>query len=126
MDTVADLDLTKGTELHAARKFADAAAFFRDVLDRQPASPDAYIGLGRALTRQRLYDEAIEQYRKAEALVASNAEDKRSALLHLSWDQALAWQGRFKEASDQYRAALRVDPNDKHTVVPHILFKPWY
>jgi tetratricopeptide (TPR) repeat protein len=52
------------------------------------------------------FDKAVADLEEVVRLESGNAEAR------LQWGQVLEWQGKFKEAKDQYRNALVIDPGN--------------
>ena len=120
MDTQAIPDLDKGQELYAARRYAEAEAFFREAAVHHPALSAAYRGLARSLAALTRFADAIEQYRKAGELLRSDAPERDAVLTEQretlrNWGEALSDRGRLEEAAAKYEEALRIDPDDVDT-----------
>jgi tetratricopeptide (TPR) repeat protein len=72
---------------------------------------DAYNRRGSELAAQGLYDEAIEQYRKADELwEKAGSTDRKSALSN--WGNALLIGGHYEQAAAKYRMAIALAPDD--------------
>lgn len=145
--------LTEGRALYAAGKFADAAARFRGLLQRDPANADAYCQLGNALCGLGQFADAAKAYAGALAALPSHAQaqhnlgvalqnlgalseaetafrrtlalEPNSATALCSLGFALHCLGRSGEAEDFLRASLRVDPHlaDAHNNLGIVLQK---
>ena len=129
-----------GVALAGTGKFNEAIPHFEKVLEVNPGYAEAHNNLGVALARTGRFDEAIVHYRKAlelnpgyievhnnigTALLQKGRLDEAIAhfqkVLEVNPDSAEAHynlgdtyyysQGRIPEAVAQWRAGLRVDPN---------------
>jgi tetratricopeptide (TPR) repeat protein len=82
-----------------------AASDFDRAIGLRPGLGDAYINIGSVLIRKKSYEEALVQINKGMALGAS--------FPHIGYyDRALALEllGRYREAYDDYRKALEIEP----------------
>jgi Flp pilus assembly protein TadD len=86
-------------------KLSDAAAAFKAIVEKDPASAEAQVGLVRSLLRARKLDEAEEGGKKAVAAAPS------SAPVHGALGDVDFRAGKFAEAETEYRTALRLDGN---------------
>ncbi|HVS74644.1 MAG TPA: aspartyl protease family protein [Candidatus Acidoferrales bacterium] len=86
-------------------KLSDAAAAFKAIVEKDPASAEAQAGLVRSLLRARKLDEAEEAGKKAVAAAPS------SAPVHGALGDVDFRAGKFAEAETEYRTALRLDGN---------------
>ena len=91
-------------ELMNKRQFAESAAAFQAILEKNPSSPEANTGLIRSLLRGHKFDEADEAVKKAVAAAPS------SAMVHAAAGDVAFRAGRFAETETEYRAALKLDP----------------
>ena len=88
----------------AAKKCGEAIAI-------DPNFAPAYNGLGIALAGQERFDEAIEQFRKADGLWENaKSDDRKFALWNLG--MALLQQERFDDAIANFAQATTVAPDD--------------
>lgn len=92
-------DLQRAQELAWARKFAESAALYRQILATQPASGDAQLGLARVLMWQGHYAEAIALFAK---LTSIEALEGRAT--------AEYWSGDYRAAARHFRSVLMLDP----------------
>lgn len=86
-------------------KLAEAAAAFKALVDKEPASAEAQAGLMRSLMRARKFDDALAAGTKAVAAAPS------SALVHATFGDVNFRAGQLSEAEQEYRAALSRDAN---------------
>jgi tetratricopeptide (TPR) repeat protein len=99
-----------GDVLFRRERYADAAAEYRECLDRRPKALDAVVAhsnRGNALNALGDADGAIEEYRNALRL------DPNHANSHTNLARALASRGQFGEAIEAYENALRTAPNQR-------------
>ncbi len=85
-------------------RFDEAIAAFNTVLDTDPNSAEAYVGLGRTAADQRDWQAAIGYYNRAIAL------DPTAAAPHFWLGQALVEQGYYNRALDEFDVVLQIDP----------------
>jgi tetratricopeptide (TPR) repeat protein len=71
---------------------------------------------GRVLADQKLFDDAIEQYRKADELWQKNQSKDRKLVL-CNWAEILRLQKHYGQADEKYREAISIDPDDPRTYV---------
>jgi tetratricopeptide (TPR) repeat protein len=73
-----------------------------------------HIWFGDLLADQKLFDRAIEKYRKAGELGRKKeSKDRKSALR--AWAGALDAQKLYEQAAEKFREAVSVDPDDPWT-----------
>lgn len=97
--------LASAHELLKDRKFNEAAAAFRAILEKAPASPEAHAGLIRSLLRGRKLDEARS------AATAAVTAVPNSAVVHAAVGDVAFREGKFSESESEYRSALKLDAN---------------
>jgi Tfp pilus assembly protein PilF len=90
---------------HEAGRLEEAAALYRQVLDREPANPDALHLLG-VITHQRGNPAAGEDLIRRAIALRPNA-----ARFHNNLGKLLAEQARWAEAAAAQRRAVELDPN---------------
>ena len=100
--------------LQLQKHYEQAADKYREAIPVDPDDPWTYHFLGELFTDQKLFDRAIEQYRKADELgQKKQSKDRKSALW--AWADALRQQKNYEKAVEKYRDAIRVDENDPWT-----------
>jgi tetratricopeptide (TPR) repeat protein len=133
-------ELLRGWKIHQQRKFAEAAAIYRQVLAAAPDDANAWCYLGIALHDQRHYSQAADTYRQALKLqpqfpIAWNNLGNTLRYLH-QFDEAdtcfqraiqlkpdylnafknrgtlHVWIGNLDRGEEYYRHALHIQPND--------------
>lgn len=101
-----------GDDLRAAewlawqKRFAEAEQTYRGILDREPRSRAAALGLGQVLLWEQRFDDAAAVYRGI-LRDAPNDGDARTGLATAEY-----WSGDFRAAQRDYAAVLRAKPND--------------
>jgi tetratricopeptide (TPR) repeat protein len=90
--------------LYDAKEYEKAAAAYRKVLEVDPSSDSAQLGLGDCAYRQHRFEEALPFYRLAE-----QANPASSLSFHFRGD-ALVALGRVEEAREAYLEALIREP----------------
>ncbi len=86
-------------------EFEEAAAAFKAIVAKDPASGEAQTGLVRSLLRARQLDEAEGAAAQALAAIPS------SAPVHAAVGDVKFRLGKFADAEAEYRAALKLDAN---------------
>jgi len=95
-----------GLHLMAKGQLDDAIPHFVKAVDLKPNYADAQNNLGIALLQKGKVDEAILHLETAEEL------DHKKTETYYNLGAAFYMQGRISEALAQWRAGLRVDPDD--------------
>ncbi|PYP91447.1 MAG: hypothetical protein DMG65_07640 [Candidatus Angelobacter sp. Gp1-AA117] len=98
---VDQLDLANS--LLKSRQFPDAAAAFKAIIEKDPKSVPAHLGLMRSYLRARDFDNAVEAGKKAVQAVPS------SALVHATFGDVNFRIGDMAGAEAEYKAALQTD-----------------
>ncbi|MGH8496468.1 MAG: tetratricopeptide repeat-containing sulfotransferase family protein [Gammaproteobacteria bacterium] len=93
-----------GSELHAAGRYEEAIALFRQAIALDPRLAEAHDRLGRSLNNLRRLDEATAAFREAVRLEPDSAE------AHNHLGHVLRAQGALEEAATSFSEALRIDP----------------
>ena len=99
--------LERGRRLETMRQYADAAAVYRDELQRSPGNDEVRGALARVLSWQGAHSEATALYRE---VLARHPQDQE---IRVALGQVLSWQQQFEEAGRLYREALQ----DRKSVV---------
>jgi Flp pilus assembly protein TadD len=102
-DAVALADLAAARAHHAAARWGEAVALYRQVLARRPGSIEALSGLGDSLRDLGSVEKAIA------LLEAAVRQHRESAALHYSLGRAYQRAGRLRAAIDIYKIVLRLD-----------------
>lgn len=107
-----DVRLKLGMVLFRAEKYNEAAGEFAYVLDKNPETVDAYIGLARAKTQLGDFDKAIHLFQTALSL---NVFD-----IHIYYylGETFEIQGNVTAAEKIYKKGLALDipPENKHAI----------
>lgn len=85
-------------------KFPDAAAAFKGVIEKDPKSVPAHLGLMRSYLRARDFDNAVEAGKRAVQAVPS------SAIVHAAFGDVNFRIGDMSGAETEYKAAVQADP----------------
>ena len=96
--------LREGLAHHRARRWAEAAAAYRALLDLDPEEPNAWNLLGVVALEEGRPAEALPLLERALALYP------RGAAYHVNRGNALRHLGRWDEAEAAYRQALGLEP----------------
>jgi Flp pilus assembly protein TadD len=101
--------LLKGNYFFDRKNYVDAEKMFRTAVGLNWSNPAPHNELGRALERQRRYDEAIAQYRRIIAM------DPKSAVAYNNMGYAMFARSKpdqkHADAIEQYHHAIAVDPH---------------
>jgi tetratricopeptide (TPR) repeat protein len=95
--------LASAHELMKKQQFAEAAAAFRTILEKNPTSAEAHAGLVRSLLRAHKLDEAKDAATKALAALPN------SAVVHAMGGDVAFREGKFADAEREYRASVKLD-----------------
>ncbi len=98
--------LERGRDLMEQRKFAEAAADFRNLLEAEPNSPLLYNLLGFCALQQGLRGEAVTYFRKALDL------NRGFKPAHNNLGGIYLLEGRPQDAAKEFLAVTRIDPRD--------------
>src|SRR5436190_17799703 len=96
--------LDQAIKLHQSRRFAEAEALYRRILESDPQNFDALHLLGLLAHNVGRNQEAIELMSRAESIDPAVPE------LHANLAMALRALGRLQEAEQHCQAALRLNP----------------
>ena len=99
-----------GNDAYERGDFVAAEQAFREAIERNPNDPRLHFNLGNALARQQKFDEAIQAYERFRSLSSTPQE---RALADYNIGNLFAQQEEWQRAADQFRNALRQNPNDE-------------
>ena len=114
-------DVRRGNRAYHKDNYTEAEVNYRRGLDKNADSFEACFNLGDALYRQEKFQEALEQYAKAEKLLKANDElseselESRLATVYHNMGNALYAQQQFDKAVAAYQQSLRYNPKDNDT-----------
>src|SRR5579859_1316905 len=97
--------LASADELLHASKFPEAAAAYKAILEKEPATANAHVGLMRSLVRSQQLSEAEEAGKQA--IQAAPLSD----LVHATYGDVNFRIGQMGTAEAEYRTALKLDAN---------------
>lgn len=101
----------EGNKAFEQENYSKASSKFLDAIKINEKDFTAHYNLGNALYKDKKYEDAINQYKKAESL-AKNQRDKTASLYNLG--NAYMKAGNKKQAAEYYKKALKQDPyNEK-------------
>lgn len=95
--------------LFAAGNHTGALAVYRDLQRDQPGSPELAVNAANALHRLGEYPRALSEYGKA----IEGRDRGLRAIAQYGRGNTLFRMGRYEDARDAYREALRIDPTDR-------------
>jgi tetratricopeptide (TPR) repeat protein len=98
------LNFLMGYWLYKLDEYERARAFTLKSLETDNKYATAYNQMGYLYSRERQYDKAIESMEKYVSLLPNEPNP------HDSYGEMLRLSGRFDEALEQYRIALKIDP----------------
>ncbi|MEN8443976.1 MAG: tetratricopeptide repeat protein [Cyanobacteria bacterium J06555_13] len=93
----------QGQTAQDLKDYAEAEAIWRQVIDLEPSSTEAYVAMGKALYFQGRLEEAVATFNSALTI------DPNHALARLGIADSLRMQGAFEQALQAYRLALESD-----------------
>jgi tetratricopeptide (TPR) repeat protein len=96
--------------LRSKKLYEESAKKYGEAIAADPDFASAYNNLGLALAGQELFDDAIDQYRKAAALWETTGFPDRKLALH-NWANALRSKKLYEESAKKYGEAIAADPN---------------
>ncbi|MCS6289494.1 MAG: tetratricopeptide repeat protein [Nitrospira sp.] len=96
--------LERGRRLETIRDYVEAAALYREALQRSPGNDELRTALARVLSWQGAHVEATTLYRD---LLVRHPEDRD---IRVALAQVLSWQQQFDEAHLLYEQVLEADP----------------
>lgn len=97
----------EGNRSFTKKNYEKAAANYLQALKEKKDDFAARYNLGNALYKQKMFDEAEEEYKKAERLSA-NKTDKAAAFYNRG--NALMKKNNSEDAAKMYKNALKLDP----------------
>ena len=104
--------------LRLQEHYEQAAEKCQEAIGLDPEFPDAYHTFGLVRAAQERFDEAIEQYRQADALwQKKGSKDRKFALRN--WADALRLQEHYEQAAEKCQEAIGID---RHDPLGYILF----
>ena len=95
--------------LFAAGDYTGALAAYRDLQQDHPDSPELAVNAANALHKMGEYPRALAEYGKA----IEGKDLSLRAIAQYDRGNTLFRMGRYEDARDAYREALRVDPTDR-------------
>ena len=111
--------LERGGKAMREKRFADAVAAYRQMINLEPSDVIAYRYLGVALAKSGKNDEALQEYAHALQL------DPKNAAVHYSMGIVLIEMGKEESAIAHFRDAIRLDPGlvDPHFQLANLLLR---
>ena len=111
--------LERGGKAMREKRFADAVAAYRQMINLEPSDPIAHRYLGVALAKSGKNDEALQEYERALQL------DPKNAAVHYSMGIVLIEMGKEESAIAHFREAIRLDPGlvDPHFQLANLLLR---
>ncbi len=98
--------LASADALMTAHRYDEAISAYKELIGKDPKLAGAHIGLMRSLLRSHQLDDAEAS---AAAAVAAMPD---APLLHAWYGEVEFRVGKFSDAEREYRAALKLDPNN--------------
>jgi tetratricopeptide (TPR) repeat protein len=106
VDADPGLALAYAVSLAKTQKYEEAMARMKSLEQANPDSAGVHAAIGEAYTDQKLYGDAIREYRKALAL------DPNQARTHFLLGLALMHEATQSDAAQEFRAAVSLNPAD--------------
>ncbi|MCD7968738.1 MAG: tetratricopeptide repeat protein [Alistipes sp.] len=102
-------DIRKGNRAYEKGRFEESETQYMRAAEKNPESFEARYNLGNALYRQGKWEGAESVFSRA----AEVAADERGRFdSHYNTGNAMFQQRKLQEALEEYKQALRLDPND--------------
>jgi tetratricopeptide (TPR) repeat protein len=89
--------------------YRDTETCCRAIIEKNPASSEAYMNIGHALFDKGLLDQAKAHFQKALELDSNNPSTAKRAYMNLG--NVLSREDRLDEAIIDFEKALKIDPN---------------
>lgn len=105
-------DIRNGNKAFEQKSFADAEVNYKKAAEANPEAFEGWFNLGDALYKQGRFDEALEAYEKGAQFTT---DKKRAAATFHNIGNAFAQKKELEKASEAYKQALRLNPNDQET-----------
>lgn len=102
-------DIRKGNRDYERARFEESEMRYRSALEKDPESFEAGYNLGNSLYRQGEWQGAEALFKR---LTESDAPDEDKFRSHYNSGNAMFQQRKLQEALEEYKQALRIDPND--------------
>jgi tetratricopeptide (TPR) repeat protein len=96
-----------GVVLASQNKLSEAMEHFKAAIELRPKNAPAHANLGRAYAIQRDYADAEKEFQIALSIKSNDAE------IQQSYASVLAEQGKFDEAIQHLREAVRLEPSQQ-------------
>ena len=106
----AERGIQKGNELFKQNQYQQAEAAYTEVLDKDATNAIAKYNRAIALQKQGRSDEAIKVF---DDLAFKTQDREMKAKAYYNKGAILSGQKKLEESIDEYKNALRHDPNDK-------------
>lgn len=101
-----------GNKQYRGGDFEGSEVAYRKAVERNPRNPQAVYNLGNALMAQGKDSAAVEQFQKA-ARLETNPMRKARSYHNMGW--ICQKHKMYGDAIEQYKEALRLNPNDNET-----------
>jgi tetratricopeptide (TPR) repeat protein len=101
-----DDELRRAQDLAWHKRFAEAEGLYRRIIDRNPESRAAALGLGQVLLWEQRYREAASVYRRLLRSAPDDVDARRGLAT------AEYWSGDFRSAQRDFASVLAARPND--------------
>jgi Ca-activated chloride channel homolog len=99
----------KGNRLFAQGKYEDAEKAYLDAQVKSPGKPEVLYNLGNSLIKQNKFDQGVQSLHQS--ISKGDREIKENSWYNTG--NALFSMGSFKDSSEAYIQALRLNPNDR-------------
>ena len=105
-----------GYDLLAEGNYEKAELVFKDALKSDRESPKVYAGLGQAFLQRKLYQDAINQFKRSLELKPNNADYK------ISLAKTYQLMGQLNEAEKYFQLAMDENPENATSFYHYGLF----
>jgi tetratricopeptide (TPR) repeat protein len=112
-DEASLLELEKGNQLFAERKFEEALEIFQKFAELNPNVYQIYFNIGDVYREKGDFEKAIEQYNLALAKAKEKADVVMQAKALSSCGEVYLRQSKFKEAQEFFTQSIALNPKDE-------------
>lgn len=103
----------EGNQRYVEQQYEEAQKSYRKALESNPQNIKAAFNLGNAFYRTRNWDQSLASYRNV--LAGSHVSREMQARTFHNTGNTLMEQKKYKEAIEEYKKSLRIDPDSYDT-----------
>lgn len=110
---LSDKYVYEGNQRYVEQQYEEAQKSYQQALENNPQNTKAAFNLGNAFYRTQNWDQSSVSYRNV--LAGSNVSRDMQARTFHNIGNTLMEQKKYKEAIEEYKKSLRIDPNSYNT-----------